>query len=1265
MKRFLLSTILFWLAQTLTAQTILMNNNNPETIVCGNTYNFYDAGGQTGQYSFGFGATYTKTFTPSVGGQKIRIDFSFFDVENYSQVYMQIFDGPSVNSPLIGQFSANNAPGTVVSTATGGELTVLFTHDAYQGGYQGWDAQIICTAALTPPVNNFPCGATLLNVSLANPIYQTSSLIGATSSTNGSTIYDPLCGSYTNGPDVWFKAVVPASGNLVFITNDSTIFDTGIEAYAAGNCSNVSNLTFMNCDDDGNSNSNFGTMSKLEFTQLIPGDTVFLRVWKKNGGMGLFNVAAYEPIPSIEVIFPNGGEVFLQNDFIYLDVAVTAVDTLTYEFSDNNGATWSHIANWPISNGSFGWSVPNITSNQCLIRVSQMGNPSLFDVSDATFSISGPYIQVNMPNGGEIYASGQQGVEVYWDSPGYWGDVNILFSDNNGGTWSSLMSNTQNYGYAWVDFPSAVSTQCLIKVENSSDANMFDVSNSTFTLTNTPPTITILNPIGGEVYTVGQSVNIIWNSTGASFVDIYAFDEYDNYLIASNVPANQNIYTWVIDNNFYPMSGYTIIMMPTGSPWFSTNSNPFTIQSATPSISLIDPYGSETYYVGSYKMINWQSSQINQHKIELSTSGPNGPWTTIANNVTGQSYYWLVPNNPSMDCYIQVSDANNASLSSMNSSAFYIELAANNNNTITTTYSGSPFVCPGDTFYVAYTSTGFFNSSNTYTVQLSDANGSFTNPIPVGFEWWASSLSGTIECIMPVDIPPGTGYKVRVVSDELPAIGSPISGTISVNPSNAEFTALQTVAYLPVNGQINFSLVGSNSGILSYNWNFGDGGNASIQNPSHTYTSHGFYTVSLTTMNSFMCSATVTKPLYITVENLFDTDTIQTLTSQDILGLAFVNPAKGCFALSNGNCLITQDSGLTFITVPVGLTTPLTSASLVSGFWLVTSSGGNVSISTNGGSTWTVQNIGTSDSLFASAFLDNTNGYVVGNNGSIFKFNGSNWAQQASGTTNSLRGVAFSDTDIIAVGFNGTILRSTGNSVWSARTSPFNSHYRGVAFNEAGVGLAVGDLGRIIRTTNHGLTWSPALSGVPVNFTSIAMNGDSAWAVGNGGIIYKSFDAGITWIRNSVGVQNDLNAITFYGEEQLRKMGLDETQRAQANNRGYVVGSSGVARLFGNPIDTTGNNTGIVELNNFNVAFKVYPVPSINDITIEGTLKQEGLLYITLKDMYGATVKVINAQKENGTIIKRVSVSDLASGVYFIHVDSPEQQSVHRIIVSK
>lgn len=1242
------------------SQTILMNNNNPETITCGNTYNFYDAGGASGQYSFGFGATYTKTFTPNTPGQKIRIDFSSFDVENYSQVYMQIFDGPNISDPLIGQFNGSNTPGTVISTATGGELTVLFTHDSYQGGFQGWEAVITCSSSLTPPANDEPCGATILSVT-SNPFNITSgSLIGATNSTDGSIILDPICSVYNNGPDVWFKAVVPTSGNIAFITYDSNIYDTGIEVYSASNCNTLSYANLLNCDDNSNTNSLFGTMSRIALIQQTPGDTLYLRVWKNSGGMGLLNVAAYEFTPSVQVVSPNGGDILLQNDYISIDFTTIGVDTIDIEFSDNNGASWNTIQQfWPVANGFYYWTVPAITSTECLIRISKTGNPSIFDISDATFTITGPYIQVFEPNGGEIYVSGQQGVSVNWTSPGFWGDVNILFSNDNGSTWTVLNNAIPNYNYWSVDLPNVNSNQCLIKIEDANDTTFYDISDATFTVTNNPPSVNLLYPAGGEIFTEGQTINIMWTANGFTSLNIYFTDGDGVGTIATNVPANQNIYVWQIPLGYILGTDWQITIEPVNLPWFSQSTNLFTVQSPTPSIDILTPSLSQTFYIGNTEIIQWNSSQVNQVNIEYSGDfGTN--WNTIATNISGNIYFWDVNTPVVSNAIIRIYDSNNSNL--VDTSDFFMILNPTGNSSIDAIYSGPSNICAGDTINVDVNTSGIISNNNFYILQLSDPNGSFSNPLNIGYTY-SNLYTDNISGIIPDTVSTSANYRLRIKASDNPGISDTININISAKPL-FNFTANPLVNYLPVSGLINFTFSGNPSTITSYLWDFGDSGNASTQNPTHNYSSPGFYTIKLTASNT-SCSHSVTKPSYITIEQLFDSDTILTLTSQDILGLAFVNPANGCFALANGNCLITQDSGLTFTTVPVGLTTALTSASLVSGFWLVTSSGGNVSISTNSGTTWTVQNVGTNDSIFASAFLDNTNGYVIGNNGAIFRYNGSNWAQQTSGTTNSLRGIAFSDTDIIAVGYNGTILRSSGNGIWVPITSPYNSHYRGVAFNDNGVGLAVGDLGRIIRTTNHGLTWSPALSGVNVNFTSIAISGDSAWAVGNDGIIYKSFDAGITWIRNSIGVQNDLNAITFYGEEQLRRMGIDENARAQGSNRGYVVGAGGVARLFGNPIDTTENSSNIIELNNFNNLFNVYPVPAINEITIEGTLKQRGLLNITLKDMYGSTVKVINTQNENGNIIKHISVSDLASGIYFIHIDSPNQQSVHRIVVNK
>ncbi|MCF8257861.1 MAG: PKD domain-containing protein [Flavobacteriales bacterium] len=51
---------------------------------------------------------------------------------------------------------------------------------------------------------------------------------------------------------------------------------------------------------------------------------------------------------------------------------------------------------------------------------------------------------------------------------------------------------------------------------------------------------------------------------------------------------------------------------------------------------------------------------------------------------------------------------------------------------------------------------------------------------------------------------------------------------------------------------------------LSYQWNFGDGGTSTLTSPSHTYTTYGSYTVSLTATNPQGCSTTQTSAINVT-----------------------------------------------------------------------------------------------------------------------------------------------------------------------------------------------------------------------------------------------------------------------------------------------------------------------------------------------------------------------------------------------------------------
>jgi hypothetical protein len=58
----------------------------------------------------------------------------------------------------------------------------------------------------------------------------------------------------------------------------------------------------------------------------------------------------------------------------------------------------------------------------------------------------------------------------------------------------------------------------------------------------------------------------------------------------------------------------------------------------------------------------------------------------------------------------------------------------------------------------------------------------------------------------------------------------------------------------------------STGDITGYDWDFGDGGQATEANPSHVYTASGVYTVTLTVTDASGMQDTLTRPSYIFVD---------------------------------------------------------------------------------------------------------------------------------------------------------------------------------------------------------------------------------------------------------------------------------------------------------------------------------------------------------------------------------------------------------------
>jgi len=96
--------------------------------------------------------------------------------------------------------------------------------------------------------------------------------------------------------------------------------------------------------------------------------------------------------------------------------------------------------------------------------------------------------------------------------------------------------------------------------------------------------------------------------------------------------------------------------------------------------------------------------------------------------------------------------------------------------------------------------------------------------------------------------------RVEVVVNPTPEANFTVNGACNLNPVN--FTNTSTIA---------------SGSIMNYSWNFGDGNTSMDQNPSHTYTNAGIYTVELTVTSNNNCIATYAQTIEIGTINTFIT----------------------------------------------------------------------------------------------------------------------------------------------------------------------------------------------------------------------------------------------------------------------------------------------------------------------------------------------------------------------------------------------------------
>ena len=150
---------------------------------------------------------------------------------------------------------------------------------------------------------------------------------GATASeTADPSIPAPGCADYQGG-DLWFSVAVPADGNVNIETNPdngSPLTDTGIAVYSGA----VGAFNLIACDDNNSAEGNF---SRINITERVPGETLYIRVWEAgNDAFGSFRISAWNT--SIAVFNTDNQDLIFVADTISLsrDPDDTRIDLTPY-----------------------------------------------------------------------------------------------------------------------------------------------------------------------------------------------------------------------------------------------------------------------------------------------------------------------------------------------------------------------------------------------------------------------------------------------------------------------------------------------------------------------------------------------------------------------------------------------------------------------------------------------------------------------------------------------------------------------------------------------------------------------------------------------------------------------------------------------------------------------------------------------------------------------------------------------------------------------
>ncbi|MDH3268545.1 MAG: YCF48-related protein, partial [Ignavibacteria bacterium] len=233
-----------------------------------------------------------------------------------------------------------------------------------------------------------------------------------------------------------------------------------------------------------------------------------------------------------------------------------------------------------------------------------------------------------------------------------------------------------------------------------------------------------------------------------------------------------------------------------------------------------------------------------------------------------------------------------------------------------------------------------------------------------------------------------------------------------------------------------------------------------------------------------------------------------------------------------------------------------------------------------------------------------------------------------------------------------------------------------VYFTDANTGFAVGESGKIIKTTNGGMNWDSQISGTSDRLSSIFFyESNTGWIVGNNGTILKTTDGGMNWESQVSGTSNHLYSVIFTDANIGFAVGtlgtILKTTNGGTNWESQVTGitprllsvyflddNTGWAVGDGSTIikTTNGGVTFVDEKNDLEfpqsfVLYQNYPNPFNPSTTISWQSPVGSHQTLKIYDVLGnLVVTLVDEYRIAGSFEVDFDATDLTSGVYIYQI---------------